>query len=150
MKDLIARASTAGFIGFVYKNVLNHILYYMGVTKFLYRAEAASLVIPVSQANTLYGIILGLSVDLILIIWTAWFMAYLFRATGNDYYLIKGALVGASTWLVIYGFFIHSGMLGLRRVSGLEAGLTSLLFDITMGVATALSLIYLERRKSIF
>ena len=148
MKDFMAKSCSAGATSFLYKNLLNYVLYYLGLTPFLYRVEAATLVLPLREANTLYGLIIGLTTDFILLGWMALLIAYIFNVTGKDYSLIKGAFVGASMWLMIYGFFVHNGMLGLFKSSGISSSLTTLFFDITTGMISAFMLVYLDTKHS--
>ena len=149
MKDLITISCLGGAVSFFYKNIINHIIYYFGLTTFLYRVEAASLVLPLSAANTFYGMIIGFFTDLILLSWIALVIAYVLKTTGRDYGLIKGAFVGASSWLVIYGFSVHTGILGLFKPSGITPGITSLFFDITSGIVSSAVILYLDRRVNL-
>ena len=149
MKDFMAKSFSAGATSFLYKNILNYVLYYLGLTPFLYRVEAATLVLPLKDANTLYGLIIGLMTDFILLGWMALMTAYILNVTGRDYSLIKGAFVGASMWLIIYGFFVHNGMLGLYKPSGISSSLTTLFFDITTGIISAYVLVYIDTKHSV-
>ncbi len=149
MKDLIPSSYIAGTVAFLYKNIANHLLYYLGVTSFLYRVEASSLVLPLDKANTFSGAVIGLFTDFILLTWFTLLIAYILRTTGYDLAILKGALVGASSWLIIYGFFIHTGLLDLLRPTGIISGLTSIFFDVTMGIVSAYVLVYLDNRAKV-
>jgi len=146
MKDIITSSCIAGSIAFLYKTIVNHILYHLGLTPFLYRVEAATLMVSWDVAHTLYGAIIGLFADLVLVVWFALLIAYILRVTGFDYAILKGAFVGASSWLIIYGFFTHLETLALYPPHGLVSGLTSIFFDVTVGMISAYVLVYLSNR----
>lgn len=149
LKDTIIDSCLAGTTAFVYKNLTNHFLYYMGITPFLYRVEASTLVLPLGQANSVYGIIIGLFTDFILLNWFALIIAYFLQNTGFDYAILKGAFIGASSWVLIYGFFAHTGLLGLYKPRGIESGLTSIFFDVTMGMVAAYVLLLLKNKAKV-
>lgn len=149
MKDLITNSCIAGTFAFAYKNISNQILYSLKITPFLYRVEAATLVLPLAVVHTVYGIIIGLFTDLVLLGWFALIIAYILNITGQDYALIKGAFVGASSWVGIYGFFAHTGMLGLYKPTGVISGLTSIFFDVTVGIVSAYVIVSLNNKNKI-
>jgi len=149
MQDLIVKSSVAGVVSFLYKQVVNHLLYYLGITPFLYRVEAASLVLPMSQVHTYYGIFIGLFADIVVMLWFSLLIGLVLRATGRDYSLLKGAFVGASSWVIVYGLFTHVGYLPLYSPTGFASGLTTIFFDITMGIVASVVYIYLTRKESL-
>lgn len=149
MKDILTSSCIAATVSFLCKNIINHIIYYMGITPFLYRVEAATLVLPIARANSISGWIIGLFVDLVLIAWFSLLIAYIIRVTGRDYAILKGAFVGGSSWLIVYGFFTHTGILGLFKPKGTVSGLTSIFLDITMGVVSAYVLVRLDGKVKV-
>lgn len=149
MQDLIIKSSVAGAVSFLYKQVANHLLYYLGITPFLYRAEAATLVLPMSRVHTYYGVFIGLFADLVVMLWFTLLIGLVLRATGRDYSLLKGAFVGASSWVIVYGLFTHIGDLQLYSPTGFASGLTTIFFDITMGMVASAVYVYLTGKESL-
>lgn len=145
MKDIFLQSFLAGTAAFAYKNILNQIMYTTGLTPFLYRVLAADLFLPFRHTNTFNGMLLGLLADWVGIVWIALLIAYLIRITDTDFYLAKGGFIGASAWLVVYGFLTHGGLLGIFRPDDFVSGLTSFFFDITIGMVSAAVIVYLNR-----
>jgi hypothetical protein len=128
----------------VYKNTLNQILYWLGVTHFLYRVETASLVLPLQATHTAAGIIIGLFADLVLLSWVALVIALILRYTGYDYYLFKGIFVGASSWLICYGFLAHNTIINVTQPTDVTSALVTIFFDLTIGLVSALVIVRLD------
>jgi hypothetical protein len=107
MRDTITIGSIAGCCGTIVMTLYKWILLLFGL-KFISTWEtAAHIILNHNLIHTPIGYLTGYTMQFILGSIFGIVVAYMLRATGKDFYLIKGIGVGAIVWLSSVGFFMR-------------------------------------------
>lgn len=108
-KDRILAGTIAGMIATLFKDIPNIILWKMGVVKHLYLYIASSVLIRPQDVTTVWGLVLGVAVDIITGGTLGILIIYLIKFTGRDYWWYKGLILGNVVWLWGLGVVINFG-----------------------------------------
>lgn len=109
LKDRILAGTMAGMIATLFKTIPNVILWKMGIVQHLYLHVASAALIRPEDVNTVWGLILGVTVDIITGGTLGLLIMYLFKFTGRDYWWYKGLIIGNVIWLWGLGITINFG-----------------------------------------
>lgn len=111
LKDRILAGTMAGMTASFLKTIPNIILWRMGVVEHMYLFIASSALISPEDVTKVWGLILGVVVDIITGGTLGLLMIYLLTFTGRDYWWYKGLIVGNIVWLFGLGLAINFGNL---------------------------------------
>lgn len=136
LRDRILAGTIAGMLATLVKDIPNYILWKMGIVDYLYFHLAASALIRPEDVDTLWGLVLGLVVDIITGGTIGLLIIFLFKATGRDYWWYKGLIAGNLIWLWGLGITIN---LGFARIVPIDPvfRLTSLIEHQIFGLLAA-------------
>lgn len=109
LKDRIIVGTIAGMIATLFKDIPNYILWNLSVVKYLYFHLAASALLDLKDVYSIYGIILGIVIDVINGGALGLIIMFLFKWTGQDYWWYKGIVMGNIIWLFVLGLLINWG-----------------------------------------
>ncbi len=136
LKDRILAGTIAGMIATFIKTTPNIILWKMGIVDHLYFHIASSALIRPEDVDTIWGLMIGIIVDIITGGTLGLLIIYLFKLTGRDYWWYKGLIVGNLIWLWGMGVTIN---FGAARIVPLDPiyRLTSLVEHQIFGLSAA-------------
>lgn len=117
LKDRILAGTIAGMVATLFKYVPNIILWKMGIVQNLYFHIASSALIRPEDVKTVWGLILGVVVDIITGGALGLLIIYLLKFTDRDYWWYKGLIAGNIIWLWGLGVTIN---LGAARIVPLD------------------------------
>ncbi len=109
LKDRILAGTMAGMTASFLKTIPNIILWRMGVVEHMYLFIASSALISPEDVTKVWGLILGVVVDIITGGTLGLLIIYLLTFTGRDYWWYKGLIVGNIVWLFGLGLAINFG-----------------------------------------
>lgn len=110
IKDRIVLGAVSGLLAGVPGRLINAVEYKAGLTDLKYQQQATSLFIPKNKSGTLHGKILASLVNNTNVSITGVIICYLLSASGRDHAIIKGAGVGAFSWVIINGVVSNLGL----------------------------------------
>lgn len=102
IKDSIVLSLFAGLIGTIIMDISNLFLWKTRKAETLYGHLAGSLLMAPFRTNQRKNFILGQILHMITGSVLAYPLTYIFKKTGKDHHLLKGALFGTVTWEAIY------------------------------------------------
>ncbi len=106
MRDTITIGAIAGIIGTIGMHITNMFLKSLGLVKITTLQIASSLFLDWDKTNTTYGIIVGYINHFFIGSIVGVTIAFVFKYTGKDYFLIKGLGITGIFYLVSMGFMI--------------------------------------------
>lgn len=103
IKDSVALSLFSGFLGTLVMDVSNYLFWRKRKTEALYGHIAGSIYVRPFRTNRQKNFWLGQMTHIVTGAILAYPLNLLFRKTGKDHAILKGALFGAVTWEFIYG-----------------------------------------------
>lgn len=110
IRDRVLLGIVTGIICGMPGRLMNAIEYHLGLTDVKYGQMASSLFLPKNKVNTSEAKIVASLTNHINISLTGILVTYLLSATGRDNAVVKGAGVGSTLWIVIYGLTARLGL----------------------------------------
>lgn len=109
VKDRITLGIISGIIGNMAKNLTSKLLGKTGLRDDHIHAKAAGIFMTKRMAKTESGKGLGILIDFCIACKLGILLVYLLSATGKDHHLLKGASLGQSAWIIMYGVLSSLG-----------------------------------------
>ena len=138
--DKYSFAVFASLIANIPINILDFIIYKLGINKYLMWHIAASAYFKKSDVHTIPALITGAATDYI----TAGLMGvpifYLLYWTGKDYFWLKGISIGGFWWLTAFGVILRCKVARIDPVDA-STNLYHLSEHILLGFLTALIIV---------
>jgi len=106
MRDTITVGVVGGILGTIGMHITNMILSYLGIVKITSLQITATLFLNWEQANTTFGILIGLINHLFIGAIIGVIIAFVLKYFGKDYYLLKGLGITGLGYLIGMGFII--------------------------------------------
>ncbi|MHB8124436.1 MAG: hypothetical protein ACYDEJ_02125 [Desulfitobacteriaceae bacterium] len=103
IKDSVAASLFSGFLGTLVMDLSNTLFWSTRKTEALYGHIAGSIFMRPFRVNQRKNFWLGQITHLITGAAVAYPLTYIFKKTGKDYHLLKGAFYGTFAWEIIYG-----------------------------------------------
>lgn len=139
MRDTIILGLLGGLIGNITKDISNYLIYRAGKTEMLYGHYAASMISEPEEVHEKKHFALGQLVDTVVGAAMGIPLAYVFRRTGRDYHLIKGAGLGLLLWGLLYSVGPNLGILSIKP-RATKTHFSALWNNFLYGVTTALAI----------
>jgi len=102
-KDWIIFGVLAGFVGNIVKEALAWILYAFGWVRYTFVHIGAGYFVDAEFIDNPVSLLTGFIADWVVAGTIGVIIVYLLRITGSDYAILKGAGIGAVTYLLFYG-----------------------------------------------
>lgn len=136
VKDRITLGIISGFIGNIAKNIASKGLSKTGLRDDDIHVKAAGIFMSKRKAKTEAGKGLGILIDFCIACKLGVLLVYLLSATGKDHPHLKGASLGQSAWVLMYGVLSSLGGSKSHPVSH-KKSFSNFLVHTVFGVVTA-------------
>lgn len=136
IKDRITLGIISGIIGNIAKNLASMGLSKVGLRDDNIHTKAAGIFMSRREAKTKAGKGLGILTDFCIACKLGIILVYLLSATGKDHPYLKGASLGQSAWVIMYGVLSSLGGSKSHPVSP-RTSFSNYLAHTVYGVATA-------------
>lgn len=136
MRDTIILGMLSGLIGNVAKDASNYIIYRAGKTEMLYGHFAASMITDPAKTHEAGNFAVGQLIDMTVGALMGVPLVYLFKKTGKDHYLLKGAGLGLMLWGILYGIGPNLNIVTVRPRET-KTHVSALFNNLLYGLTTA-------------
>ncbi|MDI6631781.1 MAG: hypothetical protein QME13_05055 [Thermoanaerobacteraceae bacterium] len=142
MRDTIVLGLVGGLIGNAAKDLSNFLIYRAGKTELLYGHYAASMISAPEEVREKGHFVAGQVVDMVIGAILGVPIVLLFKKTGKDNHLLKGAGLGLLLWEALYAVGPNLGILSVKPHMA-KTHFSALWSNLLYGVTTAQAIVSL-------
>jgi len=133
IEDKITLGIFIGILANIIRNIVGTFSYLIGIQGYHIWQFAASAYLPVEEAKSIYGLIVGSFSDYMIAALIGVFSVYLLLYVGFENYILKGFFIGGTAWLLIFTIIVSTGISKINPNS--VGGSISFLFNhLLLGV----------------
>jgi hypothetical protein len=135
----------SGVVSNLIRNIFSSIFYYLGYKEYTIWQFASSAILPQSEFEKITALFLGLFNDFAIASILGIITVYFIYFTGTDNYILKGFIIGATAWMLI---FIPVTQLNISRIKpeSITSNIIYLLNHLLLGILLSIIIIKLGKK----